>query len=265
MGLELDRYAYLKSPIHQWEPRSKLISLFALILAFSFVETWVLIPVILSITAFLYILSQLPLSFWLQRIRYPGAFILAVVLILPFSSGETVLWQWGVLQLHQEGLIGALLIVSRFLAIVTLGLILFGTMPFLTAIYAMRSLGLSPLLADLLLLSYRYLFEVTDYFAQMQRAMKLRGFPSSHRRRLPLIPDRQTLSDLAAVAGTLLIRSYLQSERIYKAMQLRGYGSHSHLPPSTFSNSSTSRTWSRGAMAIAIIGAIALIVVELSL
>ena len=29
---------------------------------------------------------------------------------------------------------------------------------------------------------------------------------------------------LAAVMGTLLVRSYEQSERVYKAMRLRGYG-----------------------------------------
>ncbi|MEL6936120.1 MAG: energy-coupling factor transporter transmembrane component T, partial [Cyanobacteria bacterium J06607_17] len=29
---------------------------------------------------------------------------------------------------------------------------------------------------------------------------------------------------LAAVTGTLLVRSYEQSERVYKAMRLRGYG-----------------------------------------
>lgn len=265
MGFELDQYAYLKSAIHQWEPKCKLIGLLALILAFSFITDLRLVPAMLGITALLYILSRLPLRFWLHRLSYPGLFILTIVLILPFTSGDTLLWQWGVLRLRQEGLAATVLIVSRFVSIVTLGLILLGTMPFLTTINAMRSLGLSPLLADLLLLSYRYLFETGENLSQMQRAMVLRGFFHKRHKRLPFLPDWQTLSDLAAVTGTLLIRSYAQSERIYKAMQLRGYGTKKHLPKLQLSEKTQNLGWSRIGLAIALFTAMSLILVDVML
>lgn len=51
----------------------------------------------------------------------------------------------------------------------------------------------------------------------MQRAMKLRGFQAHH-----LSPRNVSL--LAALMGTLLVRSYEQSQQVYQAMMLRGYG-----------------------------------------
>lgn len=233
MKLELDEYAHLKSWIHQWEPRCKLIGLMALIFAFASIEDLQLIPFMLGITGLLYVLSRLPLTFWSTRIRYPGLFLLGVVALLPFLSGQTVIWNWSILTLRQEGMIAVILIVSRFLSIITVGLILFGTTPFLTMVRTMRSLGLPAILADMLLLSYRYLFEIAASLTQMQRSMRLRGF-QSQRKSHWFLPNWQDLNRLDSLAGTLLVRSYEQAERIYKAMRLRGYG---HQKPLTVSKS----------------------------
>ncbi|MBE9182679.1 cobalt ECF transporter T component CbiQ [Oculatella sp. LEGE 06141] len=226
MKLALDEYAHINSPIHRWETRSKLIGLITLIFAFAFVKTLHLLPAMLLVTALLYVASRLPLSFLLMRLRYPGYFLLGVVLLLPFLSGETVVWQWGALTLRQEGILATILITCRFLSIVTIGFILIGTTPILKLINAMRSLGLPPLLADMMLLSYRYLFEIANDLATMQQGMRLRGFRSQSRKGL-FIPNGQELRRLASLTGTLLVRSYEQSERVYKAMKLRGYGAHS--------------------------------------
>lgn len=224
MKFDLDEYVYLNSPIHRWEPRCKLIGLVVLIFAFAFVEDWHLVPLMLSVTAVIYILSKLPLRFLLLRLRYPGIFILAVVAVLPFLSGSTILWQWGIFTLRQEGLLAVILIGGRFFSIVILGLVLFSTTPFLTTVKTMRSLGLPNLLADLLLLSYRYLFDLAGMLTTMRQAMRLRGFRSRRQSRVWLIPNSKDLQQLASLAGTLFLRSYEQSDRIYHAMRLRGYG-----------------------------------------
>ena len=217
MRFALDEYAHLNSPIHRWNPKYKLIGLFALMFAFAMVEDWRLLPVILTLTAILYLLSRLPLSFLLTRLRYPGIFLIGIVAVLPFFSGQTIIWEWGIITLRQEGLLAVVLIVCRFLAIFITGLVLFGTGPFLNLIKAMRSLGLSPILADMMLLSYRYLFELAYQLNTMQRATRLRGFK-------PTQFSWRNLQVYAALAGSLLVRSYEQSQEIYKAMQLRGYG-----------------------------------------
>ena len=100
-----------------------------------------------------------------------------------------------------------------------------GTTRFMTTIQAMRQLGLSGVIADMLILSYRYIYQIFVDFSQMQQAMGLRGYTTkkqSHRKYN--ISIFRHISVLAAVTASLFLRSYEQSERVYAAMRLRGYG-----------------------------------------
>ena len=217
MKLVLDKYAYLDSPIHRWQHSYKLIGLLSLIFAFAFIQSLWLLPAIVGITTVLFACSKLPVSFLLTRLRYPSWFIGAVVLFLPFVSGDTVILHLGHLTLKQEGCEDALLISVRFFCILTVSLVLFGTAPFLSSIKSMRSLGLPPVIVDMTLLAYRYLEELGEMLTTMQRAMKLRGFQ-------PQSLNRRYLQIFAQLTGTILVRSYERSLRIYQAMILRGYG-----------------------------------------
>ncbi len=217
MKLAIDRYAYLDSPIHRWQQNYKLVGLLGLIFAFAFVRNLVLLPIIILITVIIYILSRLPFSYLLSRLKYPGWFILAIVFLLPFMVGETVLFQWGELTLKLEGCQTAAIIVVRFFCILTISLVLFGTAPFLSSVKGLRSLGLPQVIVDMTLLSYRYLEEVGEMVSTMERAMKLRGFDKHNFK-------YRNLQVLASLIGSLLVRSYEKSTRIYQAMILRGYG-----------------------------------------
>jgi cobalt/nickel transport system permease protein len=217
MKLILDKYAYLKSPIHHWNQKPKLVALLSLIFAFAMVQKLSLLPLIIILTIILYLVSNLPFSFLLDRLRYPGIFILAVVVLLPFFAGKTIIFSWGFLAIKKEGCLAVLLIVVRFICILTVSLVLFGTAPFLTTIKAMKSLGLSSIIVDMMLLTYRYLEELGDTLITMQRSLILRGFKFN---RL----SKRNLQIIANLMGTLFVRSYERSKMIYKAMILRGYG-----------------------------------------
>ncbi len=211
----LDAHANLSTPLHRWDPRHKLVALMALIFSFAFVRDLRLLPALLAASGALYLASGLPLSFLLGRLRLPGFFLLMIAVILPFLSGRTVLFHIGPLAVREEGCLALLLIAVKFACILTVGTVLFGTTPFLAAVRAMQALGLPCILADMTFFSYRYLYEIGDDLKTMQTAMRLRGF----RGRRP-----GSLSALASLAGTLLVRSYEQSDRVFKAMILRGYG-----------------------------------------
>jgi cobalt/nickel transport system permease protein len=217
MRFGFDEYIHLGSPLHRWDPRYKLIGLLALIFAFSFVSDLRMLPAMVVVTSAAYIVSKLPVSFMLTRLRYPSFFLLAVVLLLPFLSGETIVMSIGPLDLRQEGLADVLLIATRFLSILTIGLVLFSTAPFLTTIKAMRALHLPAILTDMALLTFRYLQEIGDYLHRMETSMRLRGF---RQRRVSIHGFRI----LAWLGGSILVRSYERSEWVYKAMILRGYG-----------------------------------------
>ncbi|MDE5089041.1 MAG: cobalt ECF transporter T component CbiQ [Trichodesmium sp. St16_bin2-tuft] len=217
MKFALDEYANLNSPIHRWDVRYKLIGLISLMFAFATVKSWYLIALMLFLTIMLYGISKLPLSFLVNRLRYPGFFLLGVILLLPFISGKTIVLQFGFLTIRQEGCLAVILIVSRFFAIMTTCLTLFGTSSFLITLKGMRNLGISPIITDMLMLSYRYIFELSNQLNMMLKATKLRGFESDK-------ISWRNLSVYAALIGSLLVRSYQQAERVYEAMLLRGYG-----------------------------------------
>lgn len=221
----LDQYATLDSPLHRWALRTKLIGLIVLIFAFSAVREWWLLPFMILIAGGLFALAQLPFHYLALRLKLPGYFIAFLVILLPFISGTTELVRLGPVALRAEGLLNAVVIAVRFICIITVTLVLFGTAPFLTTVKALRSLGLPPILADMILLTYRYLFEMADMLSAMRVAIRLRGFDGSRF-------SRKNLHTLAALIGSLLVRSYEQAEHVYKAMILRGYGNRQLAPES---------------------------------
>jgi len=221
MKLRIDEYTNLNSPFHRWDARYKLIGLMTLIFAFSFVRDLRMLPAMAAVTATIYVISKLPLPFMLRRLRYPSFFLLAVVLTLPLLSGQTIIMSIGPIDLRQEGLLAALLIATRFLCIVTIGLVLFSTTPLLNNIKAMRALGLPAIMADMAFLAFRYLQEIGQDLSRMQTSMRLRGF---HKRRF----SARGLRILAWLSGSILVHNYERSEWVYKAMILRGYGHAPH-------------------------------------
>lgn len=217
----IDEYSALDSPFHRWDPRCKLVGFMALIFAFSFVRDFRVLLAVLVVTVTIYFVSRLPVSFVISRLRYPSLFLLALVLILPFVSGQNIVATIGPIGIRQEGLEGALLISARFLAILTAGSVLFGTATMLTTIRSMRALGLPGLLADIVLLVFRYLHEIGSDLQRMQISMKLRGFRGNR-------PSLRSLRIPAWISGSMLVRSYERSEWVYKAMIMRGYGHAPH-------------------------------------
>ncbi len=227
MEFTFDQHADLNSPIHSWDPRFKLVGFLLLVFAFSFVQELYILPAMILVTITLLLFSKIPGSFILARLRYPSLFLFIVVISLPFISGSDVLFSVGPFEINQEGTEAALLISVRFFSILTLGLILFGTAPLLTSINAMRALGLPAILADMTLLTFRYLFEIGNYLHQMETALRLRGFQA---RRF----SRRGFGTLAWLGGSILVRTYERSEWVYKAMIMRGYGQDINFKQSAF-------------------------------
>ncbi len=258
MKLILDRYAYLDSPLHRWQQGYKLIGLLSLIFAFAFIQNIWLLPIMVIITGILFSLSEIPISFLIKRLRYPSWFILTVVFLLPFISGNTPIFQLGFLTIHAEGCWQALLISVRFFCILTVSLVLFGTAPFLSSIKAMRSFGFPRVIVDMTLLSYRYLEELGEMLTTMQRAMRLRGFKAKGFK-------RRNLEVFAQLTGSILVRSYERSLRIYQAMILRGYGSQRTRKKNSWQWNKHSDRYSLWITIMAVVISISLVTLEATL
>ncbi len=201
--------------LSRWEVRHKLVGLLALIFSFSFIRELWLLPLVILVAVFIYSLSQLSFVYYWSRLRLPGLFLLMLALILPFSSGETILASIGPLSLKLEGCLSVLLIAVKFLSIFALVLVLFAGTPLQQMVGALRSLGLPALLAEMLIFTHRYIYQLLTDLRQTQVAVGLRGFKGR---------SAKMLKPLAYIIGTLLVRSHNQSERVFQAMTLRGYG-----------------------------------------
>ena len=166
----LDLYAHLDSPLHRWETRYKIAGLFVLAFAIAFVEDVRLLPFVFLITAVLFSISRLPFSFLMGRLKIPGLILFGIVASLPFISGSTVLASFGPVEMTQEGLISAAVIATRFICIITISLLIFATDTIVNTLKALVGLRLPPIMADMILLTYRYLFELRHYLRTTQTA-----------------------------------------------------------------------------------------------
>lgn len=217
----IDEHSDRASPVQRWDVRLKLIGFMALAFVFAYVRDLRVLAAMLAVTVTIYAVSRLPFIYWLKRMRYPSVFLLVIVVILILLSEGDVVARMGPFDLHKDGLFSALLIAIRFVSILTIVLVLFGSAPFLKTIKAMRALYLPSLLADMILLTFRYLNELGDDLRRMRVAMKMRGFRARHF-------SIRGLRTLAWVGGSLLVHSYERSDTVYKAMILRGYGNTPH-------------------------------------
>lgn len=194
------------------DPRVRLLA--ALILAFGFASVVQAQTVPALLVLALLLASGLgALRRVLGGLRVAAFLALGFVVVLPLASGETVLWQAGPLVVRAEGLEAGLLIGGRLLAIVAVALALLGAVPALHLVGALRALRVPSLLADLALLTLRYLDDLRAEIARMRLARRMRG---GHR-------GWQGLGSEGLLLAAVLIRSQRRAERLWAAMRLRGY------------------------------------------
>lgn len=194
-------------------PRTRLIV--ALILAFAFASVTQItsLPLLAAFALAALVASGQPLAV-LARLRAPAMLALAIALALALFSGSDTLWQAGPLHLRSDGVAAGALVALRLLAIVTLTLVLLGSLPPHKLAEALRSLGLPAILSDLVMLTLRYIDEMRARLARAEAARRLRGGGAGSR----ALPER------AAVFATALIHGQHRADRVWAAMRLRHYG-----------------------------------------
>ena len=162
--------------------------------------------------------SLIPLSFLLKRASLVLPFSVLIALPLPFFHGGESINIFG-FSLSHMGLwlfFGAT--IKAFLCATSI-MLLVCTTPFHSLMANMRHLGISALFVDVIALTYRYIFVLTEEISRLQRAAIARGYKPKW------LPQSIIVGRLI---GNLFLRSYEHAERVYDAMRLRGY--HGELP-----------------------------------
>ncbi len=151
----------------------------------------------------------------IKRLVPVNIFALFIILLLPFSSGQSPLVAFGPVQYSKEGLLLAMTIALKANAIVLWIMVLLGTLDIITLGHALRHLGVPEKLTHLLLFTVRYLDVLHGEYLRLRTAMKIRGFR-------PRV-SAHTYRTYGYLVGMLLVRSLDRSERIVAAMKCRGF------------------------------------------
>jgi cobalt/nickel transport system permease protein len=212
---KIDRYAFLSSPIHQFEPRAKILTFSALIFSFVLINDVRIAAFYLIFSLFILMISKLPLRFMFKHIKWVFLFVLPFLVVMPFTVEGSEILRINGLVITYEGLRYGILVTLRALSAVILVFVMLGTMKFDTTIKALHMLKVPSSLVQMLMFTYRYIFVFIDEFTSMWKAMNSKGFK--------LKTNLYSLSTTGKIVGMLIVKSYERAERVYNSMVAKGY------------------------------------------
>jgi cobalt/nickel transport system permease protein len=223
------------SPIHRLDPRVKVV------LALLFILTVSLTPfaafgtygLLWAVVMAAVLLAHVGPGYVVRRSMVALPFALAAV-TLPFTIPGEPLWVlplWGGLTLSVEGTARFVSILVKSWISVQMAILLVTVTPFSDLLWGLRALHVPQPLIAIVGFMYRYLFVLADEVLRMVRARAARSATLPGRRSGGSLWWRGKVA--GRMAGSLMIRSFERSERIYSAMLARGYRGEMHVlaPP----------------------------------
>ncbi len=206
------------------DPRLKILSLIALLIAAGLAHSMVTLVVMYALTLAMAAASALPVGFFIKRVWlfvpiFTGIVVIPATLSI-VTPGDVVLplWHWdGTPQgFTAQGLTAAARIICRVAVSISLVVLLTLTTPWVRLLAALRSLGVPKIFILIVGMAYRYIFlllgSVTDMF--QARQARTPGTPKH---------DKTARAFLGASVAALLGKSAQLSEEVHHAMVARGF------------------------------------------
>jgi cobalt/nickel transport system permease protein len=174
----LDKYSDIKSPVHQLDPRAKLVALvFLIVLCVSTPPNlYPAFAAYLGLEVALVFLSRLPLRHVFRRMLVVLPFILVVAAFLPFFNKGGGSYNLGPLTVSSHGLMVLWNVAVKSTVSVLAVILLSSTTPFPDLLRAMEKMRVPRLLTTLLSFTYRYIFVLMEELQRMRRARDSRGW-----------------------------------------------------------------------------------------
>ncbi len=212
---EIDKYSYLRSVFHSWDPRVKLVSLSFLILSIALLSDIPSACAGFILAIILVFLSRIPVYFVLRNLKWVVFFVLIFFIIMPLTVPGEILIRAGFLNISRQGIRLAFLIALRAVSICMLIFPMLGTMSFHITLKALSRLGIPDKLIQMIMFTYRYIFVFIDEVRRLFIASQARLF----RKRTDIF----TLRITGNLIGMLFIRGFERTQCVYNAMASRGY------------------------------------------
>jgi cobalt/nickel transport system permease protein len=219
----LDKFASGHSPLHRCDARAKTIAFLALLAAAIIVPVglWWPFAVLAAVLLALWLPSGVPAGYLVKRVFLLSPLIIFSLILFPFLRPGEIIWSghlgpWPI-SVSRQGLEFAGNIAVKFaFSVLVLGL-LFSVTRFHEFLAALRRFGVPAVLVMQLGFLYRYLFVIHDEAERLTRARDARSAGRGGFARWRLWQAG------GAMLGSLLLRSFGRSRRIYSAMLARGF------------------------------------------
>ncbi|MEA1906453.1 MAG: cobalt ECF transporter T component CbiQ [Euryarchaeota archaeon] len=217
---EIDRYAGISSPIHRWDPRFRIISIFTLIFSVVLLYNLQLVMIGMVFAIILTCISKIPFSFVFSRMKLVFIFVIPFFIIIPFTiigTGVEIASFCGITLSYRgiEYALFAAMIVLKALVAVMLIFPMIGTSRMDITIKALEGLHLPNKLVQMFAFTYRYIFVLDDEFMRTDRALAARGFKKRG--------NMYTLTTVSKAIAMLFVKSYERADRVFYAMRSKGY------------------------------------------
>jgi cobalt/nickel transport system permease protein len=213
--MHLEEFATGHSIWHRMDPRVKLVGAGAFALVTAVCDHLPALLLALALSTLAVAAARLDLRQVAIRMGAVNGFVLLLWLFLPFTTPGEVLWRWGWLALHREGLLLALAITLKANAIAGTTIALLGTSPVFSLVHALIHLKAPQKLVQLFFFCFRYVSVIHGEYLRLRTSMRIRCFRPR--------TDLHTYRSFAYLLGMLFVRSFDRSQRIYQAMVLRGF------------------------------------------
>ncbi len=198
------------------DARPDIIGLLIAVFVFASLQS-LFYGIVAVITVFFFgIFMRVDFSDLLRNLKLPFILLIPLFIFLPLTSGGEILFSRGGLEIYREGLVLAGLIFFKTWAILFMVGVIFSRYPFRKILHALKGLHVPGKFLDLMQITYRYIFIYREDLAKMRTSLTLRGY---HNR-----SSLRNIKVSGSLIGSLLVRSFEQTESLYHAMIMRGYG-----------------------------------------
>lgn len=220
------RYIPGNSFVHQLDPRSKLLFVFAFIVIVFLANNIVTYAALLVFTLLIIMLSRIRLYFLINGLK-PVIFLMAFTLLLHIfmTKGGAVLLDLGFMKVYEEGLKQGIFISVRFLVLVFMTSILTLTTSPISITDGLETL-LNPFkklklpvheLALMMSISLRFIPTLMDETDKIMKAQMARGSD------LSAGPLKDRLKAVVPLLVPLFVSAFKRAEDLATAMEVRGY------------------------------------------
>lgn len=210
-----EKFAQGSSFLHQRDPRAKLVAALLFTITVALLDSTSALWLCCGVSLSLLLLARLNFSAIGKRLLLVNSFTLFLWITLPLTYETNLLSPAETFSLSSSGIALAATITLKTNTIIPAIIALLSTSSIAQLGHSLNRLRFPKKLCFLLLFSYRYVFVIYQEYRRLLRAAQIRSF----------VPQTtlHTYKTFAYLFAMTLVKSYNRSQRVYQAMQLRGF------------------------------------------